>query len=98
MAKVVWAERALSHLEEIGDFIAAQDPQVAVAVLQELVNAPNILADHPRIGWREEAVADREVRCLLFGHYRLVYEVVDEETARVSAILHTSRDLSDYRF
>jgi plasmid stabilization system protein ParE len=41
-------------------------------------------------------VTDREIRILLYGHYRIAYLVTEERDVRLLGIFHGALDLSRY--
>ena len=54
MAQVIYAGEALADLERLTEFLLAQAPESAAAVLARVTDAIAILADHPFIGRRVE--------------------------------------------
>ena len=50
MLEVVFTERALSDLERICQFLEQEEPEVALAAGQEIVEATSILQRHPFVG------------------------------------------------
>ena len=54
MAQVIYAADALADLERLAEFLLEQAPQSAPAVLGQVTEAIEILANHPLIGRRVE--------------------------------------------
>lgn len=54
MAQVIYAAEALADLERLAEFLLEQAPQSAPAILGQVTDAIEILADHPLIGRRVE--------------------------------------------
>ena len=52
MAKVVYAGRALDHLEQAFDFIRRDNPAAAGEAARAIASAATLLADHPLAGRR----------------------------------------------
>ena len=75
--KVLWTEQALCCLIEIEEYIAADDPAVAVAFTERLVRRTDILLDQPQAGRVVPEVPGRELRELIEGNYRIVYRITD---------------------
>lgn len=98
MAKLIWTEEALAWLKEIGDFIAEQNPRAAVSVVEGIYQKTQLLVNHPRLGFRFTDIEDREVRSLIYGHYRIVYEVGPSESVYVLAVFHSSMDIDRLDF
>lgn len=81
---------AESDLEEIGDYIARDNPSRALSFVHELrercfhITAMPLAAPlRPELG--------QDVHMVVFGHY-LIFYTVDVETVRVQRILHGARD------
>lgn len=98
MAKLIWTEEALTWLQEIGDYLAEQSPQASVTVLEGIYQKTQLLIDHPQIGFRFLDITDREVRTLLYGHYRIMYELRDSDAIYVLAVFHGAMDIDRLKF
>ena len=72
---VAWTEHALQCLAEIEDYIALDDPAMAVAFVDRLIRRTDILADQPQAGRVVPEVPGRELRELIDGNYRMVYRI-----------------------
>lgn len=92
MAKVIWSQRARKHLRRIDAYLAEHSHEAAVRVVDGIFNTSLGLADQPRLGWREPHLSDREVRNLLYGRYRIVYQIRHDDAVEVLAVEHTSCD------
>jgi toxin ParE1/3/4 len=96
MAKIVWTTESLRWLKEIDDHIAKDSDEAAARVVEGIYEKVQLLNDHPRAGFRYLQVKDREVRVLLYGHYRVFYEVVEEERVTILGIFHAALDVRRY--
>ena len=96
MAKIVWTLEAARCLEDIHDFIAEDSPTAAQKVVTGIYEKIQLLRVHPRLGQRYEPIADREVRETLYGHYRIVYLLVNEERIEILGIFHGAMDIERY--
>jgi plasmid stabilization system protein ParE len=85
MAQIVWTEEAQLWLRDIYDYIAADNPAAAERVAFSIYASVRVLRDHPRLGQRYHHVADREVRILHYGHYRVAY-LIHEHTGNVDIL------------
>jgi addiction module RelE/StbE family toxin len=54
VAQVIYAAEALADLERLAEFLLEQAPDSAPAVLERVIDAIEILVDHPLIGRRVE--------------------------------------------
>ncbi len=91
MAKVIWTDPALDDLRSIVDYIAADSPVYAERFGTRLVEAPRRLEDFPRIGRVVPEFEDENIRELICGSYRIVYQLRGD-ICFIVAIVHSSRD------
>lgn len=50
MDEIVWTRRALRNLDDIGAYIAHDDPAAAERIVSRIVEQISVLVAHPRIG------------------------------------------------
>lgn len=96
MGRVRWSREALWWLREIRDHIAQDNPQAAQRTAAGLVDRVEVLKTFPEIGQRYEDIQDREVRILLYGHYRIAYLVTDERDVQLLGVFHGALDIRRY--
>ena len=96
MAVIVWTREAVRWLEEIHDYIAAERPTAAHGVVAGIYNKVQLLRDHRRPGQRYEPIIDREVRVILYGHFRIAYLVKSEERIEILGIFHAAMEIERY--
>jgi toxin ParE1/3/4 len=96
LAKVVWTAEGEQWLRRIHDYIAADKPAAAFGVVQSLYKRAEILAQFPEIGHVHKTPSGREVRILLWGHYRIVYLRRSEGEVHILGVFHGAMDLKRY--
>lgn len=96
MGQVRWSREALSWLRQIRDHIAQDNPEAARRTATGIVDRVEVLSTFPEIGQRYEEVADREVRILLYGHYRIAYLVTEQRDVQLLGIFHGALDIERY--
>ena len=89
--RVVFTERSRARLHEMQSYIAFHNIRAAVQVVDRIVFAAELLADHPLLGavWR-----DGPTRALVVpGHRYRIHYIVDEAGGRVVilTVAHTSQ-------
>lgn len=72
---VVWTDRAFSDLEEIGEFIGADNPAAAARWVSELMATAERAAVAPLAGRRVPELGRDDLREVLRRTYRIVYRV-----------------------
>ena len=89
MKEVVWFHRAVSSLEQIGDYIAQDNPRAAYQVIQTIRKAGESLADHPELG-RPGRVEDTRELVVPGLPYILPYTIMNDRIV-ILHVLHTAR-------
>jgi len=73
MVNINWTNEAEFWLKDIHDYIALDNPRVAKKVVNEIYQKVQILRTFPKIGYSYQNEEDKEIRILLYGHYRIAY-------------------------
>lgn len=96
MARITWTREAETWLRDIFDYIARDNPGAAARVIDGIYERAQTLVDFPRIGHRYEGIRDREVRILLYGHYRIAYLLKSDEEIVILGVFHGALDIQQY--
>jgi len=96
MAEIRWTDEAQRWLQDIYEYIAADNPAAAARTLQGIYDRAQDLARFPEIGQRY-AAAERHVRILLYEHYRIAYLVTDDENIDILGVFHGALDITRYQ-
>ncbi|MCL2117606.1 MAG: type II toxin-antitoxin system RelE/ParE family toxin [Planctomycetaceae bacterium] len=73
--EIVWTAEAKCMLLKIFDGLANDSTTVATSVAHSIYRKVQRLQESPQIGWCYPHTAKRDVRIMLFGHYRIAYEI-----------------------
>ncbi len=92
MDDVVWTHRALSNLDDIGEYIAQDDPPAAERTIRRIVEQVSGLAFYPRIG-RVGSVEDTRELIISGTPYIAVYRI--RERVEVLRIRHAAQRCPD---
>lgn len=87
--RVVFSPAAEQDLEEIGDYIALDNPIRAVTFIREIREHCRLLANTPKGAPLWPEIGDN-VRMVLHGRYLILYALVNE-TLRIERVLHAAR-------
>ncbi|NES24466.1 MAG: type II toxin-antitoxin system RelE/ParE family toxin [Symploca sp. SIO3E6] len=90
MAYINWTSQALADLEAIGDFIARDASGFAQIFVERVFEAVERLESFPRSGRIVPEIGQEEIREIIFGSYRIVYLVSDNEIS-ILTVFHSSR-------
>ncbi len=96
MAEIVWTNQAVECLAAIHDHISMDSSSAADRVVASIYDRVQQLRQHPRLGQRYAAIEDREVREILFGHYRIPYLVRNESRLEILGVFHAAMDINKY--
>jgi plasmid stabilization system protein ParE len=96
MARLNWTREAEMWLRDIFEYIAQDNPVAATRVAEGIYERAQVLSEFPQIGHRYEGIADREVRILLYGHYRIAYLIKSEEDIDILGVFHGALDIRRY--
>jgi plasmid stabilization system protein ParE len=66
---LIWTYSARSDLERLIEFLSKVNPNAAGRLALQLVQAPEILLEMPRLGKTVERYHPREVRQMITGNY-----------------------------
>jgi toxin ParE1/3/4 len=96
MAEIRWTEEAVRWLRDIHDYIAADNPGAAAKVVGSIYGKSQLLGEQPEIGHKYQTVSGREVRILLYGHYRITYFIKRSGDIDILGIFHGALDIDRY--
>jgi toxin ParE1/3/4 len=96
MGKVTWTDEAVRWLEDIYAYIAGDNPGAAARTVEGIYERVQDLTSYPEIGYRYLA-SQRNVRIVLYGHYRIAYLVTKNEDVHILGVFHGSLDISRYQ-
>ncbi len=94
MAKLVWTKESERWLKDIYDFIAQDNPAAAKSVVSGIYDRAQTLLEFPEMGYRYEG-SSRNVRILLYGHYRIAYVAAGDEIT-VLGVFHGALAIERY--
>ncbi|HEX8693003.1 MAG TPA: type II toxin-antitoxin system RelE/ParE family toxin [Longimicrobium sp.] len=87
--KVVWSDTALAQLRAIHAYIAQNSERYAQRTVDRLTNRTKQIAQFPRSGRVVPEFESEDIRELIEGHYRLIYEIQPRQIV-IAAVVHTA--------
>lgn len=97
MRRYLIAPKAQQDLEDIFEYIAAENEKAARALLQHFTHAMDLLASNPLIGHVRSDITRKPVRFWsVRGHYQIVYE--PSNPLKVARVVSSYRNLFDLDF
>lgn len=75
---LVWTDRATADLEEIGEYIALDDPVAAERWVELLLATAQRAGELPFSGRRVPELGRDDIREVLRRSYRIIYRILDD--------------------
>jgi plasmid stabilization system protein ParE len=96
VVEINWTHESEVSLRDIYYYIAADNRDAAERTILGIVRKAQLLRQYPRLGHRYEPEHSREVRILLYRHYRIVYLVKNETRIDILGVFHGALDIGRY--
>ena len=96
MAEIIWTYESEIWLNDIYTYIAEDDPDAAARIINNIYEKVQLLLNHPRLGYRYEPAEPREVRILLYDHYRITYLIKDNGNIDILGVFHGALEIDRY--
>ena len=96
MVNINWTNEAEFWLKDIHDYIAQDNPRISKKVVNEIYQKVQILKSFSQIGYPYENDEDKEIRMLLYGHYRIAYLIKDKNSIDILGIFHGALAIERY--
>ena len=96
MAEINWTRESEIWLKDIYDYIAADNADAAASTILAIYEKAQLLRNHPRLGYKYEAEQSREIRILLYEHYRITYLIKADGNIDVLGVFHGALDIDRY--
>ena len=96
MVEINWTHEAQVWLRDIHNYIAADNRDAAQRTVAGIFERVQVLKRHPRLGHRYETEKTREVRILLYGHYRIAYLIKSDVSIDILGVFHGALNIERY--
>jgi toxin ParE1/3/4 len=93
---VRWTTSAIAHLVSIHEHIARDSPRFAARMVDRITTRTRQIETFPRSGQSVPEYRDQDIREVIEGPYRVIYEVCGEDVF-VLAVIHGARLLPPQR-
>lgn len=94
MVRINWTFQAIDDLQNIAEYISKSSEKYARLQVTRLRQRTKILTSQSYSGKIVPEIEKQNVRELLEGNYRIIYQILNDERIDILAIHHTSRDLT----
>jgi len=96
LAEINWTQESEAWLRDIYDYVAADNPDAATRTVNGIYETAQLLTQHPQLGYKYETEEQREVRILLYGHYRITYLIKPDSNIDILGVFHGALDIDRY--
>jgi toxin ParE1/3/4 len=90
--KITWSPLAIGRINEIADYIAADNPDAAIKWVDEIFEKVERIEDFPLSGRLVPELERKDMREILFGNYRIIYRIMKNEIS-ILTIRHLKQQL-----
>ena len=91
MDRVNWTDSAIQDLNDIGDYIAKDSEKYAQITVNELFDSVDILEYYPFSGKIVPEYKNENIREIIKGNYRIVYQIVGNESIEILTVHNCAR-------
>ena len=72
------------------------NPNAAAETITNIYDKAQLLRNHPRLGHRYDAEQSREIRILLYEHFRITYLIKPDGNIDILGVFHGALDIDRY--
>lgn len=90
--RLSWRERALDDVENLRDYIAADNSFYAKIFTDKIIEIAEKLIEFPKMGRIVPEYGNDDIREILYRDYRIIYEIFNGEIYIIT-VIHGSRRL-----
>lgn len=98
VATINWTHETEQWLRDIYDYITLNNPSAAAEIVKSIYERTQVLKSYPDIGHRYESDSDRNIRTLLYGHYRIVCLINHNVDIDILGVFQGAMQISRYLF
>ena len=91
MAELIWTEKAVAQIEEIGSFIERDSPFQARRVVQLIIKETRKLKEFSHLGKMIPEVQEEQYREIRVFSYRIFYKIINENQIAIIGVVHGYR-------
>jgi toxin ParE1/3/4 len=95
MVKVIWTARSLKDLEEIAKYISKDSFRYAKLTIEKLIETAEFIGNNQLIGRIVPEIKHKDIREIITGSYRIIYQITSKEHINILTVHHSSRLLKN---
>lgn len=94
--QIRWTSEACDWLERVYSYVELENPRAARGLVKDIIQKTKLLEKFPEMGQHLFEFPERDIRVLLYGHYRIVYLIKNPELIDILGIFHGALDIKKY--
>jgi addiction module RelE/StbE family toxin len=91
--KINWTKEAMINLQQIEDFISADNPEAAIQLTEKLISLTKDLGRFPKKGRIVPELSIDRIREIIYKNYRIVY-VIKKNSITILTVFESHKLLS----
>ena len=95
MVTVIWIDQAIDDIHSIAEYIAKDSQKYAAITVSKLFERVEMLTSHPKAGRVVPETNNENIRELIEGNYRIIYEIISEQRIEILTVHHSARQLKN---
>ena len=98
MVKLHWTPQAIDDLEAIFEYISHDSRSVAKLFVEKLYYRVDQIRHFPMSGRAVPEIDNETIRELIYKNYRIVYQVLNKDQARILTVFQSGKKLDETTF
>lgn len=91
MAQVIWSNSAIDDLQRLREYYEPLSLRFSNKLIDQLINRTRSLATSPQSGRVVPEFADKTIREVLSGDYRIVYRYKQPDKVEIARTFHSAQ-------
>ena len=97
MVKINWTYESKFWIHYIFNYIASDNPAAAAETVNGIYEKAQLLANFPEMGYKYQHASGKNIRIILYGHYRIAYLYRENEAEiDVLGVFHGKMEIKNY--
>ena len=91
MVRINWTLQSVGDLENIYEFIFKDSPKYAKIQIIRIRDRIKLLKRHPKLGRIVPEIDKENIRELIFGNYRIIYQIKSSNLIEIITVHHSAK-------
>lgn len=91
MVEVIWSTRSIKDIDQTAEFISKNSYAYAVSFVERIFKLENVIKSNPYIGRIVPEFNKKNLREIITGNYRVVYQTTNFPRIEILSVHHGAR-------